>query len=197
MGDDDVQAFWDDGYCRIGDLVSPKQCRLIRNAMELSRDRGEMRVADNRAYRGPHNQYAPLIGQLLLGSLAPRLSERDGRTLLPSFAFWRIYRKGDVLNRHTDRKSCEVSVTIAVAAEPEDQAWPICLKDLHGREHAVALKPGSGVLYQGTRVEHWREPLAGEAHFQMFLHYVVEGGPHAARALDGGISQVPELSAKP
>jgi alkylated DNA repair dioxygenase AlkB len=192
MADSAAEAFWSDGYRRIDNLLTPQQCALIRHGMDLSRKEGRMRKANNRAYRGPHNQYAPLPGQMLLGSLAALLSEKVGRTLLPSFAFWRIYEKGDVLNPHKDRNACEVSVTIAIASEPGEQTWPIGVTDLHGRDHSIALTSGSGLLYQGTEVQHWRETLTGERQYQMFLHYVVEGGPFSALVNDDGLNRVPQ-----
>jgi alkylated DNA repair dioxygenase AlkB len=189
--DGTARAFWDDGYLIIPDLISAEQCQLLQQSMDVSRQAGRMRVDDNEAYRGPNNEYAPLLGQVLLGNLAPKLSAMVGQTLLPSFAFWRIYEEGAMLNPHKDRNSCEVSVTIAVASKPEDRIWPIGVTDLHGEDHSIALVPGSGLLYQGTEVQHWREPLIGDRQYQMFLHYVVEGEPNAALANDKGRTKIP------
>jgi hypothetical protein len=184
-------AFWREGYRIVDNLLSAEQCAFIRQSMDVSCKAGLMRMANNRAYRGPNNQYAPLPGQIILGSLAPTLSAIVGRALLPSFAFWRIYEKGSVLNPHKDRNACEVSVTIAIAAVPDDGCWPIGVTDLQGRDHSIALKPGSGLLYQGTEVQHWREQLTAERQYQMFLHYVAADGPFRALVNDEGITRIP------
>ena len=192
IGDTAAQAFWDDGYRIVDDLLTAEQCAFLRQAMDRSRDSGKMRVADHRAYRGPNNQYAPLPAQMFLGSLTSRMSALVGRELLPSFSFWRIYRQGDVLNRHKDRNACEVSVTISLMPNREDrEIWPIDVTDLHGCSHSIKLPLGSGLLYQGTEVDHWRNPLTIPEHYQMFLHYVVADGPFAALIHDEGKARVP------
>ena len=192
IGDTAAQAFWDDGYRIVDDLLTAEQCAFLRQAMDRSRDSGKMRVADHRAYRGPNNQYAPLPAQMFLGSLTSRMSALVRRELLPSFSFWRIYRQGDVLNRHKDRNACEVSVTISLMPNREDrEIWPIDVTDLHGCSHSIKLPLGSGLLYQGTEVDHWRNPLTIPEHYQMFLHYVVADGPFAALIHDEGKARVP------
>lgn len=150
-----------------------------------------MRVADNRAYRGPNNEYAPVAAQVMLGALAPRIAALVGRDLLPSFGFWRIYEHGAVLNPHKDRTACEVSITIAIAGDPAEPIWPIGVTDLHGQDHSIALSPGAGLLYRGTEVQHWRAPLTGLYQYQMFLNYLLADGPNAALVHDEGKARVP------
>ena len=183
---DAANAFWRDGYRVIDALVSPDQCAFLRQCMDISQRAGKMRVSDNRVYAGPNNEYAPVAGQQLLAALAPAMSDMVGRELLPSYAFWRIYEQGAELGRHKDRAACEVSVTIALAAEPAGDPWPIGVTDLHGADHLIALSTGAGLLYQGSEVPHWRAPLTGERQYQMFLHYVVADGPFAGLVHDSG-----------
>lgn len=179
-------AFWKNGYHVAPNLVSAEQCAFLRQCMDVSQRTGQMRTSDNRVYAGPNNQYAPIPGQKLLEALTPTISTVVGKELLPSYAFWRIYEHGAVLNKHKDRAACEVSVTIALAAEPAGEAWPIGVTDLHGQDQTVALTAGSGLLYQGSEVPHWRAGLVGERQYQMFLHYVVADGPFAEFAFDAG-----------
>ena len=114
------------------------------------------------------------------------------RELLPSFSFWRIYLQGNVLNRHKDRNACEVSATISLMPTVDDESiWPIDVTDLYGRSHSIKLPLGSGLLYQGTEVDHWREPLNIAEHYQMFLHYVAADGPFATLVHDEGKAVVP------
>ena len=192
VADTTADAFWTDGYRKVDALLTPEQCAFLRKAMDRSRAAGGMRVADHRAYRGPNNQYAPIPAQMFLGSLTSKMSALVGRELLPSFSFWRIYRKGDVLNRHKDRNACEVSVTISLMPAAEDGGvWPINVTDFHGTSHSIKLPLGSGLLYQGTEVDHWRDSLTISEHYQMFLHYVVADGPFAALVHDEGKALVP------
>jgi alkylated DNA repair dioxygenase AlkB len=186
MTDKDPAArFWADGFRLAEGLLPAQQCAFLRQCMDAAQRSGRMRTADNAAYRGPNNEYAPAPAELVLRALAPAVSQLVGCEVLPSYSFWRIYEQGAELRPHKDRPACEVSLTVAIAAEPEEEAWPICLTDRGGQDHRIALKPGAALLYRGPEVRHWREVLEGARHYQMFLHYVVAGGPFAALADEG------------
>jgi hypothetical protein len=180
-----AKQFWDQGFRLAEGMISAQQCAFLRQCMDAAQRSGRMREADNLAYRGPNNEYAPAPAELVLRALAPAVSEMVGCEVLPSYSFWRIYEQGAVLRAHKDRPACEVSLTVAIAAEPEGMEWPICLTDLGGQDHRIGLSPGAALLYRGPEVRHWREALAGARHYQMFLHYVVAGGPFAALADEG------------
>lgn len=82
--------------------------------------------------------------------------------LVPNYSYMRIYRKGDELVKHTDRYSCEYSITLFLGGSK----WPIYMG---GKE--VKMNQGDLVIYKGSDIEHWRKPLEGEICFQVFLHY--------------------------
>jgi hypothetical protein len=94
-------------------------------------------------------------------------------SLLPTYVYSRIYYKGNVLERHTDRDACEVSLTLHLNG---DKPWPIFIKNPSGEEKSVILKPGDAMLYLGKIAEHWREEYEGEKYGQVFLHYVRSRG---------------------
>src|SRR5262245_66530252 len=111
----------------------------------------------------------------LLEELMPRMEAETQRRLHPTYSYYRVYKRGDVLPRHTDRESCEVSVSLCLgyaASEP----WPLWLERL-GASRAIALRPGDALLYRGIELPHWREAFAGEHAAQLFLHYVDRAGP--------------------
>ena len=64
-------------------------------------------------------------------------------------------------------------------------AWPIHVRDLLGNVASLALRPGAAILYQGSRIPHWREPLPGRCQYQVFLHYVLKDGAQSDHAFDG------------
>ena len=45
----------------------------------------------------------------LLEYLRPRVEKHSGLRLLPTYSYFRLYKRGDVLRRHHDRKACEKS----------------------------------------------------------------------------------------
>ena len=42
------------------------------------------------------------------------MREITGLNLKPTYSYWRLYKTGDVLKRHKDRPSCEVSTTLCL-----------------------------------------------------------------------------------
>jgi hypothetical protein len=153
--------------------------------MDVSRRTGRMHFATRVAPQGAFNEYSPLTGEALLIECRPAIEAVTARKLVPAYAFWRIYEHGAELLRHIDRSSCEVSATLPIYSNPEGLAWPIHVSGIDGTEAGVGALPVSGVVYQGCRVPHWREPFAGEVQYQVFLHYVIADGENAAYAFDG------------
>jgi hypothetical protein len=118
----------------------------------------------------------------LLEYLRPRVQDHCGLRLLPTYSYFRMYKRGDVLGRHRDRPACEISVTLNIGQKPLDP-WPIYLQG-DAEPHAAALKPGDGLLYRGIELFHWRDAYSGETLVQVFLHYVDRDGPHAEEKFD-------------
>jgi hypothetical protein len=118
----------------------------------------------------------------LLVDLLPLAEEVTGLKLFPTYSYFRVYKRGDVLVKHTDRPSCEITLTLCLgyqAARP----WPLMLDSPHG-VLSIELEPGDGLFYRGTEYTHWREPMDGELAAQAFLHYVDRNGPFAEWKFD-------------
>lgn len=94
-------------------------------------------------------------------------------TVLPTYAYSRVYLNGSVLEKHTDRDACEISLTVHLHG---DKQWPIFIKTPTGEEKCVTLNPGDAMMYLGKVAEHWRESYDGEEYTQVFLHYVRSRG---------------------
>ena len=98
--------------------------------------------------------------------------------LSPTYSYARIYKNGDVLARHKDRFSCEVSTTLNLGGDP----WPIYLDPTSRFGQAgikIDLKPGDMLVYSGCELEHWREEFKGQNCGQVFLHYNKKGSKMA------------------
>ena len=61
----------------------------------------------------------------LLSNLAKPLSAKLGVELLPTYTYARLYQPGDILKKHTDRPSCEISGTMTLGHDPDSTIWPI------------------------------------------------------------------------
>ncbi len=123
----------------------------------------------------------PLM-ERLLDKLRPRLETLIGRRLYPTYAYFRVYNHGASLARHTDRPACEISLSLCIGYEGNEN-WPLYVEGPQG-VFAARLEPGDGLLYRGIDCPHWRECLTGQWASQVFLHYVDRDGPHKALRFD-------------
>jgi hypothetical protein len=120
---------------------------------------------------------------ILLPKVQPILEKKLKLKLYPTYTYARIYKKGDVLERHKDRPSCEISATMFLGGDP----WSIYLEpnsNLGGKPSPVGkytpskskgveikLKEGDILIYKGCEMEHWRKKFKGKDCVQVFLHY--------------------------
>jgi hypothetical protein len=140
---------------------------------------------------GSYAKYADRLMETLLIQTIPVMKAKTGLDLIPTYSYTRLYRTGNILNRHKDRPSCEISTTINLGGD----LWPIFI-DPTGSNNVVNeyqgimkpnapkgvridLKPGDMIIYSGCELEHWREPFQGKLCGQVFLHYNHANGPFA------------------
>ena len=125
-----------------------------------------------------YSHYSDLVMETLLQKVQPLMEKHTGLKLSPTYSYARLYKKGDVLVRHTDRFSCEISTTLNLGGDP----WTIYL-DPSGRTGQAGIKvdlePGDMLIYSGCELEHWREEFKGTNCAQVFLHYNKKGSPKA------------------
>ena len=108
------------------------------------------------------------------------MEKETGLKLNETYSYARIYKKDDILNRHKDRYSCEISTTMNLGGD----LWPIFIEPSgeKGKEgEKVILEPGDMLLYRGEKLEHWREKFEGENCAQVFLHYNDASGENAEK----------------
>ena len=114
--------------------------------------------------------YADIVMETLLLKCQPIMEKHTGLKLLPTYSYARIYKNGDELKRHKDRKSCEVSTTMFLGGDK----WDLYLEP-SGQEGKkgikINLEQGDMMVYSGCELEHWREKFKGKICAQVFLHY--------------------------
>ena len=132
---------------------------------------------------GTYCCYGDFAAETLLLKMMSTVEKHSGLTLVPTYSFTRLYKKGDVLVRHKDRPACELSTSINLGGDP----WPIFI-DETGTDNVISwkhniikpdapkgteiiLSPGDMLVYAGCDLEHWREEFKGEICGQVFLHY--------------------------
>ena len=110
--------------------------------------------------------YGDVLMEVLLKEITPIMEETTGLKLIETYAYARVYKKGDVLHKHKDRFSCEISTTLNLGGD----SWPIFINN-GNKNIEVNLNPGDMLVYRGNILEHWRDAFEGENCGQVFLHY--------------------------
>ena len=136
-----------------------------------------------------YSLYGDPFMETLMMKVLPIMQKRTNMNLIPCYTYARIYKKGDILKRHSDRPSCEISTTLHLGGG----LWPIFLDptgqksviDEYKQVHkpnapqgiSITLEVGDMLVYSGCDLEHWREPFEGDNCAQVFLHYNNIDGP--------------------
>lgn len=102
------------------------------------------------------------------------ISEKVEECVIPTYSYARVYLNNSILDKHTDRDACEISVTIHLDG---DMQWPIFIKNPNNDVNCINLEVGDAMIYNGNIAEHWRETFPGKWYTQLFLHYVRSRGP--------------------
>ena len=192
-GGKNPMSFKDKKYTVIKSAISPeltdfiykyfsmkrKVARYLFDNSYLSPYRSEFGSWEDQQVPHTYSHYSDIAMETLLQDLLPLMKKETELNLIPTYSYARIYKKGDILMRHKDRFSCEVSTTMHLGGEP----WPIYLDPKQGRPVEagyksennpgikIELNPGDMLIYSGCILEHWREPFEGENCGQVFLHY--------------------------
>ena len=159
----------------------------------ITYDNGSLGTWTDKQIPNTYSHYADMVMETLLMKVLPKMQQETGLELIPTYSYARIYKKGDILRRHKDRPSCEISTTLNLGGNP----WPIFI-DGTGADNVIdeyknIVKPGAPegtkvlldvgdmLVYSGCELEHWREPFDGDICGQVFLHYNHVNGPFAEK----------------
>ena len=159
-------------------LMKRKVARKMYDERYISQSNYDYGVWNDEQIPETYSHYADIAMETLLQNLQPKMEEETGLKLTPTYSYARIYKKGDILKRHKDRYSCEVSTTLNLGGDD----WPIYLEPSgeEGKEGIkVDMQPGDMLVYKGTILEHWREVFLGDNCAQVFLHYNDASDPKA------------------
>jgi len=136
----------------------------------ITYDTGMLGTWSDKQIPNTYSHYADPVMETLLMKVLPKMQQETGLELVPTYSYARIYKHGDILHKHKDRPSCEISTTIHLGGDK----WSIFVEDTE-----VMLDIGDMLVYSGCELEHWREPFQGNICGQVFLHYNHINGPFA------------------
>ena len=162
------------GYAPFSDLIHPFHIAALRRYYRYLIRTGAIRLGDRQS---PRRQvaYNDPVARFFHSDIATTLSAVASESLKPSYVYLASYLSGADLKKHTDREQCEFSITLCLDFSPEPELatpWPIRL-DTAGGTVTVYQALGDGLVYRGTRLPHYREPLCeGQTSTSIFFHYV-------------------------
>lgn len=207
-------SFAKNNYIVIKQAIDPKVAEFVYNYFLMKRQvartffdtryispyTSEWGVWNDEQVPETYSHYGDIAMETLLLAVQPIMEKQTKLKLNPTYAYARIYKKGDILHRHKDRFSCEISTTLNLGGDD----WPIFIekdpkkggvKEGQGyvseftKGTKVNLQPGDMLVYKGNILEHWRDAFEGEDCGQVFLHYnnratagsddnIYDGRPH-------------------
>ena len=165
-------------FCFAYFLNKRKVARFLFDQKYISPFTEEWGVWNDDQVTNTYSIYADTVMETLLQKVQPVMEKHSSLKLSPTYSYARIYKKGDILARHKDRYSCEISTTLNLGGDP----WPIYLDPTGKTGQAgikVDLEPGDMLIYSGCDLEHWREEFTGKDCGQVFLHYNKKGSKMA------------------
>ena len=173
-------SFKTKGYLVIKNAISKELAKISynyllikRNAIAYMRENNYLAPFDNNFGTWDDNQvpntfsiYGDPLMETLLLYVKPKMIKGTKLKLYETYSYARTYKPGDILKKHKDRPSCEISTTLFLGGNK----WPIYLND-GKKDIKINLNEGDMLIYKGCDLEHWRKPFNGEVCVQVFLHY--------------------------
>ena len=177
MADQESMSFFNaKGYWVLRNVISPQALRIFSNYF-FFREKNASDFSSDDQVKGSKGRYADPLCESLLLEVQPLLEKATGKSLLPTYSYTRIYGPGQILEKHKDRPSCEISATLTIAYDAPN-LWPVFVES-DGQVVKVELDKGDLLIYKGCDVSHWREPFEGKVWLQTFLHFVDRNGKFA------------------
>jgi hypothetical protein len=196
------------GYATVKNVIPPEVAAVFlsitQKAMGDGRDAqarfaASMKQLSKPAYDIYSYDYPAAL--TFLWALTPFVQSAIGKSLLPTYSYFRVYQKGGLCMVHSDRPSCEHSMSLALGAS-DGLKWPFAIGERRLSEQEIQageilpdfgedkfstfeLDPGDAILYQGVHYRHGRiapNPNRWSAH--LFLHWVERDGPFKEFAFD-------------
>ncbi len=184
-------------YIVVRNAVSSEMCEFLYNYLLFKKQYFDY-VKNNKKFFGNINNlgvsqdsqvdtyalYGSIGLDMFLDKTRPIVEKASKLKLVPTYSYGRIYKTGNDLRKHIDRKACEISVTVALGGDP----WEIYVQDVRNKKKKVKLllKKGDMAIYRGLDLVHWRTPFTGKECCQAFLHYNDLDGPYGTKYMFDG-----------
>lgn len=179
---------WAETLAKVRTSLQAEQYAVVRNIidpLQIAALRTYFRTLDHKNFLVPYVRSGSVryglhnepVAEFVHHQLSDLVRCVTGEPIIPSYCFLSLYKTGSFLARHSDRPQCAWNVSLLIDSDPEKSpgdSWPIFL-EAGGQTSAIHLEMGAGLLYRGTDIPHWREPLAnGQTNTLILCHFVPE-----------------------
>lgn len=173
------QLLKDNNYIFVPNFIEKQRAKVLAKTFQDHCAKNNL-IGDSQAPNS-HSKYNFIDFLELLCEKTPEISDIVDETVIPTYSYARVYKKGSVLEKHTDREECEVSLTVHLDGDID---WPIFIETPSGETKSIVMKPGDAMIYLGCVAPHWRNEYSGNQYTQVFLHYVLSKGNNSSFYFD-------------
>ena len=154
-----------DGYCLIPSLTFPTYWATVDYYLrKIDPDL----VFDNQVV-GRRSMHNASLFKAVHAQIAALVQSVADEAIKPSYCYLSVYPQGSELVKHTDRSQCKWNASITFARTAD--LWPIYVEVPSGVKE-IRAELGEVVVYRGTDIPHWREPLPAGTATVCFFHFV-------------------------
>ena len=158
-------------FCYVENFLTKEELEFFSIYAQMYHRSNENSFDEDQTKLGETMQVYGTATETLLLLKTKKINKILETKVLPTYSYWRMYTKFSQLDKHTDRKSCEITASVNLGGC--GTKWPLFID---GKE--VNIKPGDAVIYHGVEKLHWREEFQGDWQAQVFLHYVYKEGKY-------------------
>ena len=115
---DTVKFFKEKKYVLIKEMIPKDIAKVATQYSHYDRALNFQPEAEGAQIPGSHSVYGDPLMETLLNFGRKTIEKSTGLELWPTYSYYRLYKVGDMLKRHKDRPSCEVSITCLLYTSP-------------------------------------------------------------------------------
>lgn len=174
-----AKLFREQGYFLVKDVISKDLCKFLTHVLlrksSIDIAEGIQLLGDPQVPNCLTTMDHEILFDTILEKTWPLLEQVISVELLPTYSYARLYTNGNILEPHSDRPACEISMTVQLGRS-HHYSWPIYVNNTR-----FDLAEGDAIIYKGCDYTHWREECNGPPKYysgQVFLHYVDAKGPY-------------------